>query len=388
MTATAAEILRQVFGMSRDLLRPGVYQFSLTASEASPAMVVQAVVTDDRLTVDERKELRGDADIDVSLSADDFHRCVAGGASLVDVYSARRLALTGDVGLSVPLLQAFQRWRGQPEESGAAAPRKRLSTDSSKASSFAESATLRKWMAPYYLRPEVIEMKRAAAQAAPIANHVVLDDFFEPSAFEELAARHQQLDFAPDDTGLNFDSSVVFADRDTNFGAELFFSPAWHEYIAYVVGVELRSPGASMIRLRRHEAAACGFWPHSDQVSDHLGRRAAFAVTYFNRGWRLQDGAVFQIWRALPDDGASGAELHRWNDYLGRPLSFLECGEDLRVEVPVGSLGFKIMRLLQIEQMLPEHNRILMCDLSAESVIHSVTPSHGRVRTGFVQWIY
>jgi hypothetical protein len=387
--ANPAEILQRVFESSRGAIRPGVYQFSLTEESGTVSAVVRASVTNDAVTVAECDAARAGADIDVTLSARDFDRCAEGGASLIDVYSARRIGLAGDVGLSVPLLQAFQRWQGGGDAVvGRAEPpaqKRRSATAGVTAGSFAESPVLRRWIEPYYLRPEVIEAKRAAAEAAPIANHVVLDDFFARGAFEELARHHEQLEFVEDDKGLNFDSSVVFAERGKHFGHELFFSPDWHRYIAYVTGSPLTSPGTSMIRLRRHEADACGFWPHSDQVNDHLGRRAAFAVAYFNKGWRLGDGAVFQIWRPIPDDG--GADAHRWSDYLGRPLTFLE-SEDLRVEVPVGSLGFQTKRLLLIEQVLPEHNRILMCDLSAESVIHSVTPSHGRVRTGFVQWIY
>jgi hypothetical protein len=389
MTTSPAEILRQVFAASRELLQPGVYQFSLTSAEGAVTTVLRARMADGECVIDEHEAAHAGADIDVTLSADDFQRCASARASLIDVYSARRLGLTGDVGLSVSLLQAFQQWQGIASDATEPAERRRRSVAPRvPAAAFAESEVLRTWIAPYYLRPEVIEARRATALAAPIASHAVLDDFFAPSAFAELAKHHEHLEFVPDDRGLNFDSSVVFAERGKHFGSDLFFSPDWHEYIGFITGAELASPGTSMIRLRRHDAHAHGFWPHSDQVNDQLGRRAAFVVAYFNKGWRLEDGAVFQIWRPLPDDDGDGAGLHRWNDYIDRPLSFLESGEDLCLEVPVGSLGFRRKRLLLVEQVLPEHNRILMCDLSSESVIHSVTPSHGRVRSGFVQWIY
>ena len=181
---------------------------------------------------------------------------------------------------------------------------------------------------------------------------------------------------------------MVYAEENKHFGSDLFFSKDWHEYVSYIVGSDLLAPGRALVRLRRHDPLAHGFWPHSDWVEDTRGRRAAFVLGYFNKNWTLEDGGIFQLWHPLPANGDDPATLHRWNDYCGQRLSFLDTGEDIVVEVPVGSLGFRKKKLVLIDQILPEYNRIMICDLTSDPVLHSVSPSRGRLREGFVQWVY
>lgn len=43
--------------------------------------------------------------------------------------------------------------------------------------------------------------------------------------------------------------------------------------------------------------------------------------------------------------------------------------------------------LILVDQIVPAYNRLFLCNMKANPCYHSVSPSHGRVRLGFVQWV-
>lgn len=390
MTFDAAQTLRQIFIAGAPIIKPATYQFSFDSGAG-----VSVITTGGDVKLEEKST--PDFDVHISFALEDFAQCIDGTSTLADLYSSKRVRFEGDVSLAASLMQAFQMWRkpGDAEDLEFDLSkreylfRKPMGGQSVDPERLANSPVLRKWINPYYLNPEVMTAKRTAVRAMPLARYAILDNFFLVSALDELIERHRQLEFVPDDVGLNFDSSVVFAEEDRHFGSELFFSTDWHEYVSYIVGSDLLAPGRALVRLRRHDPNAHGFWPHSDWVNDERGRRAAFVLAYFNKNWRFEDGGIFQLWHPLPPTtNGDGEALHRWNDYCGKRLSFLDTGEDIFVEVPVGSLGFRNKKLVLFDQILPEYNRIMICDLTSDPVLHSVSPSRGRLREGFVQWVY
>lgn len=386
----AAQTLRHIFISGGPIIKPATYRFSFDSGAA-----ISLIATGGEVKLEET--LTSDFDVHISFALEDFAKCIDGTCTLADLYSGKRVRFEGDVSLAASLMQAFQKWRqpgGETEDFEFELSkreylfRKPVGGQSVDPWKLAVSPVLQKWINPYYLEPEVMAAKRTSACAKPLVRYAILDDFFRVSAFDELIARHRELEFVPDDVGLNFDSSVVFAEANKHFGSELFFSTDWHEYVSYIVGSDLLAPGRTLVRLRRHDPTAHGFWPHSDWVNDERGRRAAFMLAYFNKDWRLEDGGIFQLWHPQPVTNGDAGALHRWNDYCGKRLSFLEAGEDVFVEVPVGSLGFRKKKLTLIDQILPEYNRVMICDLTSDPVLHSVSPSRGRLREGFVQWVY
>jgi hypothetical protein len=41
-----------------------------------------------------------------------------------------------------------------------------------------------------------------------------------------------------------------------------------------------------------------------------------------------------------------------------------------------------------LDQILPVYNRIVICNVQYDASYHSITPSNGRARDGFLPWRY
>ena len=108
---------------------------------------------------------------------------------------------------------------------------------------------------------------------------------------------------------------------------------------------------------------------------------------YFNRGWSKEDGGLLQLWRARPDADRT-CDAYRWDDYVGRRLSFLTRQKEFRIELQSSRGRRFIGRVRQVDQVAPTYNRVVICDFQRDVAYHSVSPSGDRARNGFLQWLY
>lgn len=244
---------------------------------------------------------------------------------------------------------------------------------------------LDEWINPVYLDPEYINSIRETIKAKPAIKYSVLDNFFRTDKLDELIRQHARLEFSEENDRrspatkewLPYDGAVVFADRQ-HYGSELFFSPEWHEYCCYICDAVILNPGTE-IKLRYHKPMADGFWIHTDSTI-----RDIVAICYFNRGWTVDDGGLLQLWRV--DEELSPKAL-RVDSPKGR-MDFLK---KHRIQTSTPGGGFpdgNVHDLVLIDQIVPAYNRLFICNFKDTPAYHSVTPGNGKVRQGFVQWLF
>lgn len=250
-------------------------------------------------------------------------------------------------------------------------------------------SVLDEWINPIYLSAEGVHDIREAVAAKPGAKYVVLDNFFLEHKIQELIAQHKTLQFneeldrrAPG-TGewLPYDGALVYAKPGQHVGSDLFFDEEWHRYLAYLTHCEMEYPTETDVKLRWHQKDAHGFWVHTD-----AGFRTMVAIAYFNKGWRAEDGGLLQLWEKV-EGTAPG--VHEVNRPQGR-MDFLTQHKRIRTSTPGG--GWKDgtkgpADLVLVDQIVPAYNRIFINNYQHNPSYHSVTPSNGRERTGFVQWL-
>lgn len=245
-----------------------------------------------------------------------------------------------------------------------------------------------KWVNPYYLQDRVVTDIRESIFAKPEIKYAVLDNFFNEEMLDQLIHHHKFLNFSeendrrsPEDgKWLPYDGAVVFAKKGEHFGSELFYDKEWHEYCCYITGVKLDCPAGTEVKLRYHRPNADGFWIHTDSTI-----RSLVAICYFNKEWRAADGGILQLWRV---DEADAQGVFTIDTPTGR-LDFLNNHKRIRTRTPGG--GFpdkKAHDLVLVDTIVPAYNRLFICNLQHHLAYHSVTPSSGKIRLGFVQWLY
>lgn len=250
-------------------------------------------------------------------------------------------------------------------------------------------AIIDEWINPIYLEERVVEDIRQSIRAKPVVKYAVVDNFFREEKLDELIQRHRTLEFSEeqdrvrDGKLLPYDGSVKFAQKD-DFGAELFFDEEWQRYCCYLTGTQLRFPIGTEIKLRYHRKNADGFWVHTDSVL-----RDMVVISYFNLGWAVEDGGLLQLWRV---DEELSDTAYQVDSPEGR-LGFLEQEENKqkRISTRTPGGGFpdgKRHDLTLIDQIVPAYNRVFFCNFRESAAYHSVTPSNGKSRTGFVQWMF
>lgn len=241
------------------------------------------------------------------------------------------------------------------------------------------------WINPIYLDERVVEDIRQSVLAKPIVKYAVLDNFFKEDKIDELITRHRLLSFSEEadrvsnGNVLPYDGAVKFADK-SDYGADLFFDAEWHRYCAYITNTKLSDPAGTEIKLRHHRGMADGFWIHTDSVIRDL-----VLITYFNKGWGVEDGGLLQLWRV---EEVNYQDSFKINTPTGR-MDFLNTEQRINTRTPGG--GFKDNQdhdLVLIDQIVPAYNRVFICNFKEEPAYHSVTPSNGKERIGFVQWMF
>ena len=251
--------------------------------------------------------------------------------------------------------------------------------------------TLSNWINPQYLNSSYFEQLQETVKSKPDIKYLVLDNFFKEDKLEELIKQHQTLEFSEyldrrsdtDSELLPYDGSVVFANQEIHIGSDLFFNPEWHEYLVRLVNsnYQLNHPCHTEIKLRYHRPYANGFWIHTDSFS-----RKLVAICYFNKNWKYEDGGMLQLWRVDEECSESSFKINNINPESR--MDFLTTHKRIQTDCPGGGFADnKVHDLVLIDQILPIYNRVFICDLSNDLSYHSVTPSNGKERTGFVQWL-
>jgi hypothetical protein len=243
------------------------------------------------------------------------------------------------------------------------------------------------WVNPYYLSAEAVHDIREAVRAKPAVKYIVLDNFFQIDKIETFIEHHSNLPFNEtidrtvpgQSVWLPYDGAVVFAQPGVHYGSELFFEEEWHRYLCHLMSCDIGFPTNTEVKLRWHKRDATGYWIHTDNTI-----RTLVAICYFNKGWRVVDGGLLQLWRV--DEGrAPGVPVI---ESPGGRLDFLSQHQRIRTSSPGG--GFRDKQphdLVLIDQIVPTYNRLFVCNYQDDPAYHSVTPSNGRERTGFVQWL-
>lgn len=244
---------------------------------------------------------------------------------------------------------------------------------------------LKKWVNPYYLRPETISSIRESSRARPFFSYASLDNFFCEDVLDEYIEHHKQLDFHADDPGLPYDSSVVFAEKDKSIGSDLFYHKAWHDLMMEYIDTQPGSDGRTAIKLRAHAGDSKGFWIHTDRTAKKPALMAA--LIYLNKGWREEDGAVLQFWVETSGHEHIESVEYSIEDYGNERLDYLNERYILTTDL-VAYNGRKPSELILIDQILPEYNRLVLTDFLRDPAYHSITPSNGRTRYAIVQWLF
>jgi hypothetical protein len=251
---------------------------------------------------------------------------------------------------------------------------------------------LQDYINPLYLDPTYLNTLRESVKSKPISKYLVLDNFFKEEVLERIVTEHHQLDFNEkiDRTGaggqlLAYDGALAGCSPGSLLG-RLLYSQEWQQFLLNLMGLSETTRRVE-IKLRQHRKDADGFWLHTD--SGGGGRegwaRDLVAITYYNKDWKAEDGGLLQLWRVdeanLPD-----TPLYTHEDGLKGPMNFLN---QPRIKArPAGVFPFDGPRdFVLVEQVLPVYNRIFLCNFKEEPAYHSVTPSNGKIREGFVQWL-
>lgn len=240
------------------------------------------------------------------------------------------------------------------------------------------------WINPYYLRETAIFDIQETLKAKPSAKYVVLDNFFIESKIDELINYHKTLQFTtfcdkihPDGSTLPYDSEVNFATPNQGLGSQLYFCTDWLSYLANLC--QLPYSPRTEIKQRYHSAEAGGFWIHTDSIIRNIA-----AICYFNKNWRASDGGLLQIWE-VDDVHLEGTPII---DHPSGVMDMLDLYNRIATSSPGGGFADnKQHDLILVDQIVPTYNRLFLCNMKASPCYHSVSPSHGRVRLGFVQWI-
>lgn len=159
--------------------------------------------------------------------------------------------------------------------------------------------------------------------------------------------------------------------------SDFYFSTEWLDYLSDLCGMP-PSPRTE-VKQRYHPADAGGFWIHTDATTRNIA-----AIGYFNKGWKASDGGLLQLW--MVDDADLPGTFS-----IEAPVGRMDCLENnkrIRTTTPGG--GFPDQKphdLILIDQIVPVYNRLFLANLVSSPSYHSVSPSNGRIRLGFVQWI-
>jgi hypothetical protein len=243
---------------------------------------------------------------------------------------------------------------------------------------------LQKWINPYYLEPQTIEDIKESIDSKPICRYAVLDNFFNTTILDQWIEEHKKIQFSEaydryTEKGevIPYDASMTFAQKGKDFAAEFYFAEEWLMYLSVVLGMPYNKK--TTVKQRYHPANSKGFWIHTDG-----NERTAVAIGYFNKGWTTKDGGLLQLWM---DDTVKDPNTPKVNASVEDRMEFLEKYKRV-TSSSIGGSGNSIEKdFILFEQVVPLYNRLFICDFNSSPCYHSVSPSNGKIRYGFVQWL-
>jgi len=243
---------------------------------------------------------------------------------------------------------------------------------------------LQKWINPYYLEPQTIEDIKESINAKPICRYAVLDNFFNTSILDKWIEEHKKIQFSEaydryTEKGevIPYDASMIFAEKGKDFASEFYFSEEWLMYFSILLGIPYNKK--TSIKQRYHPGNSKGFWIHTDGKE-----RTGVAIGYFNKGWTAKDGGLLQLW---VDDTAKDPNTPKVNGSAHERMGFLENCKRVNSSSVGGSSGNGDLDFILFDQVVPLYNRLFICDFDSSPCYHSVSPSNGKERYGFVQWL-
>lgn len=248
---------------------------------------------------------------------------------------------------------------------------------------------LEQYINPIYLDINYIKSLQETVKSKPVAKYLVLDNFLTTEFIEKIIAEHNNVDFninlnksgAPGHL-LPYHGSSGWCPTDSLLGTFLY-SEEWHKYALNLFEMTPLEKRDTEVELRRHEADAGGFWMHTDTMGGGAGPRDLVITLYYNKDWSYENGGMLQFWRMdeidLPD-----TPLYTEKDGVSGPMDFYN---QPRIKLsPSGSYPYNEPHdFILIDQVLPIYNRIFLLNAQAGNDYHSVSPSKGKIREGFVQ---
>jgi Rps23 Pro-64 3,4-dihydroxylase Tpa1-like proline 4-hydroxylase len=252
------------------------------------------------------------------------------------------------------------------------------------------SKVMKEWINPIYLEPEYIQSLIESVKAKPETKYIVLDNFFVKSKLDELIDNHQKINFLPppepkyNGEKVIYDANAVHAEKNPEhyFGSELMFLKDFHDYISTLVGIQLEEGYGTQVRLRSHKPDSNGFWIHTDKDGNNIPRYMV-ALFYFNKNWKVSDGGLLQLWRLEETDYPDSVKVN--------PSSSLELLNNVRIKAEHvgGNLpdNKESIDMVMVDQILPSYNRLVLINFQHSPAYHSINPSHGKTRQGFVLWL-
>lgn len=253
-------------------------------------------------------------------------------------------------------------------------------------------SVLKEYINPLYLNPAYLKILKESVKAKPISKYLVLDNFFQEEVLERIVKEHHELNFDAI-TGqkgelLPYDGAeldLAMCSPDSLLG-RLLYSQEWQQFLLELMALPENTRRVE-IKLRQHHQDADGFWLHTDSGGggEKGSARDLVVITYYNKDWETQDGGLLQLWR-LDEANLPDTPFYTKIDALTGPMSFLN---QPRIKArPAGVWTCTGPRdFVLVEQVLPVYNRIFICNFTDEPAYHSVTPSNGKIREGFVQWL-
>jgi hypothetical protein len=249
---------------------------------------------------------------------------------------------------------------------------------------------LEEYINPIYLTLEGKERIKEDLKAKPNGSYVVLDHFFKEDILNKIVQEYNGYLFDPKADSIiannlaPFDGAAAEADPDTYLGA-LLYSKEWYAYCLELLDMNpLRI--FPIIKIRYNESDAKGYWIHNDKMTFNGMQKFCTILGYFNKGWKLQDGGLLQIWQSSPVN-VKNIPSYEVEEYLDRELFLLEQN---RINIMPYSEYWESndkKDFILVDQIVPSYNRIVIFNLNDKALHHSVTPNKGRRRYGFIQWL-
>lgn len=252
-------------------------------------------------------------------------------------------------------------------------------------------SVLEKFINPMYLDPNYIKVLKETVKSKPISKYLVLDNFFKEDILNQIIEDHQKLQFdekmdrtGSDGSWLPYDGALAGC-HPKSFLGELLYAKEWQDFVLDLVNLPV-TPRQTEIKLRHHREEAHGFFMHSDAGGGGGGARDLVAITYFNKDWSYEDGGMLQLWR-LDEANLPETPTYIYQDALKGPMNFLESPRIKTRPAGLYPYGGNLSDFVLVDQILPVYNRMFICNFKDEPAYHSVSPSKGKVRQGFVQWL-